>query len=68
MPGAVPRIYNWIEQCNIMRNIGCKGYREAFKVNHPLSLGLNTFNGHVTNKNVADTFNFEYTSIEDALK
>ncbi|MFG1662403.1 alanine dehydrogenase, partial [Staphylococcus epidermidis] len=44
------------------------GYREAFKVNHPLSLGLNTFNGHVTNKNVADTFNFEYTSIEDALK
>ena len=70
MPGAVPRtstigLNNATLPYALLAN---KGYREAFKVNHPLSLGLNTFNGHVTNKNVADTFNFEYTSIEDALK
>ncbi|MDU3969398.1 MAG: alanine dehydrogenase [Staphylococcus epidermidis] len=71
MPGAVPRTSTiglnnaTLPYAQLLAN---KGYREAFKVNHPLSLGLNTFNGHVTNKNVADTFNFEYTSIEDALK
>lgn len=71
MPGAVPRTSTiglnnaTLPYAQLLAN---KGYREAFKVNHPLSLGLNTFNGHVTNKNVADTINFEYTSIEDALK
>ena len=59
MPGAVPRTSTiglnnaTLPYAQLLAN---KGYREAFKVNHPLSLGLNTFNGHVTNKNVADTF------------
>ena len=44
------------------------GYREAFKANHALSLGLNTYKGHVTHKGVAEAFGLEYTSVEDALK
>nr|MDK7245712.1 alanine dehydrogenase [Staphylococcus lugdunensis] len=38
------------------------------KANHPLSQGLNTYKGHVTNKGVAEAFNLEYLSVEDALK
>ena len=45
-----------------------KGYKEAFKANQPLSLGLNTYKGYVTNKGVAEAFDLTYTSIEDALK
>ncbi len=45
-----------------------KGYREAFKSNQPLSLGLNTYKGHVTNKGVAEAFEMEYKSVEEALQ
>ena len=46
MPGAVPRTSTiglnnaTLPYAQLLAN---KGYREAFKVNHPLSLGLNTF-------------------------
>ena len=52
----------------LMRNYASKGYREAFKANRALSLGLNTYKGHVTHKGVAEAFGLEYTSVEDALK
>lgn len=70
MPGAVPRTSTLalnnatLPFAQILAN---KGYREAFKSNHALSLGLNTYKGHVTNKGVAEAFNLEYTSVEDAL-
>ena len=49
MPGAVPRTSTiglnnaTLPYAQLLAN---KGYREAFKVNQPLSLGLKTFNEH----------------------
>ncbi|ADC87312.1 MULTISPECIES: alanine dehydrogenase [Staphylococcus] len=71
MPGAVPRTSTialnnaTLPYAQLLAN---KGYKEAFKANHPLSQGLNTYKGHVTNKGVAEAFNLEYLSVEDALK
>ncbi|WP_145400179.1 Rossmann-fold NAD(P)-binding domain-containing protein [Staphylococcus epidermidis] len=45
-----------------------KPYPQPFKLNHPLSLPLNTFNPHLTNNNLAHTFNFQYTSIQHPFK
>ncbi|MDN8921167.1 alanine dehydrogenase, partial [Staphylococcus aureus] len=45
-----------------------KWYRVAFKSNQPLSLGLNTYKGHVTNKVVAEAFEMEYKSVEESLQ
>lgn len=71
MPGAVPRTSTialnnaTLPYAQLLAN---KGYKEAFKANEPLSLGLNTYKGYVTNKGVAESFDLTYTSIEDALK
>lgn len=70
MPGAVPRtstiaLNNATSRYALL--LANKGYKEAFKANHALSLGLNTYKGHVTNKGVAEAFNLEYKSVEDAL-
>ncbi|ARB77571.1 MULTISPECIES: alanine dehydrogenase [Staphylococcus] len=71
MPGAVPRTSTialnnaTLPYAQLLAN---KGYKEAFKANQPLSQGLNTYKGHVTNKGVAEAFNLEYLSVEDALK
>jgi len=71
MPGAVPRTSTLalnnatLPFAQILAN---KGYREAFKSNHALSLGLNTYKGHVTHQGVAEAFNMKYTTVEDALK
>lgn len=71
MPGAVPRT-STIALNNATlpyaQLLASKGYREAFKANHALSLGLNTYKGHVTHKGVAEAFGLEYTSVEDVLK
>jgi len=70
MPGAVPRTSTLAlnnATLPFAQTLANKGYREAFKSNHALSLGLNTYKGHVTNKGVAEAFNLEYTSVEDAL-
>lgn len=71
MPGAVPRtstlaLNNATLPYALM--LANKGYREAFKSNQPLSLGLNTYKGHVTNKGVAEAFEMEYKSVEEALQ
>lgn len=71
MPGAVPRTSTLAlnnATLPFAQTLANKGYREAFKSNHALSLGLNTYKGHVTNKGVAEAFNLEYTSVEDALE
>ncbi|HCY9826392.1 TPA: alanine dehydrogenase [Staphylococcus aureus] len=71
IPGAVPRtstlaLNNATLPYALM--LANKGYREAFKSNQPLSVGLNTYKGHVTNKGVAEAFEMEYKSVEEALQ
>ncbi len=71
MPGAVPRTSTLgLNNATLpyAQLLAKKGYQNAFKANHALSLGLNTYKGHVTNKNVAEAFNLNYISIEDALR
>lgn len=71
MPGAVPRTSTLAlnnATLPFAQTLGNKGYKEAFKSNHALSLGLNTYKGHVTHQGVAEAFDMPYTSIEDALK
>ncbi|EKU50215.1 alanine dehydrogenase [Staphylococcus massiliensis] len=70
MPGAVPRT-STIALNNATLpyavQLANKGYRQALKDNQPLSLGLNTFEGQVTNKAVAETFGYEYKPVFEVL-
>ncbi|NSW92843.1 MAG: alanine dehydrogenase, partial [Firmicutes bacterium] len=47
--------------------IADKGAEKALKENSALMHGLNTYNGCVTCKGVADTFNLEYVSADKCL-
>ncbi|MBF2779783.1 alanine dehydrogenase [Staphylococcus saprophyticus] len=71
MPGAVPRT-STIALNNAtlpyVQQLASKGYLKAVQDNHALSLGLNTINGELTNKGVAEALNLSYTDIESALK
>ena len=71
MPGAVPRT-STIALNNATlpyaQQLASKGYLKAVQDNHALSLGLNTINGELTNKGVAEALNLSYTDIESALK
>jgi alanine dehydrogenase len=71
MPGAVPRT-STIALNNATlpyaQQLASKGYLKALQDNHALSLGLNTINGELTNKGVAEALNLSYTDIESALK
>lgn len=71
MPGAVPRtstlaLNNATLPYALM--LANKGFREAFKSNQPLSLGLNTYKGYVTNKGVAEAFGIAYKTVDEALR
>lgn len=71
MPGAVPRtstigLNNATLPCALQ--LANKGYKQALTDNVPLSQGLNTYNGLVTNKAVAEAFNKEFTPVADVLK
>lgn len=67
MPGAVPRT-STIALTNVTVpyavQIANYGFRKAIKLNSSLLKGMNTLNGFVTYKAVADAHNLEY---EDAL-
>jgi len=71
MPGAVPRT-STIALNNATlpyaQQIAGKGYLKALQDNEALSLGLNTINGELTNKGVAEALKLSYTDIESALK
>ncbi|MEB6067079.1 alanine dehydrogenase [Staphylococcus arlettae] len=71
MPGAVPRT-STIALNNATLpyaiQIANKGYLKALQDNEPLSLGLNTVNGKLTNKGVGESLNIPYTSIAEQLK
>lgn len=71
MPGAVPRTSTiGLNNATLpyALQLANKGYQRALIENEPLSHGLNVFAGQITNKAVADAFNYTYTSVCDALK
>ena len=71
MPGAVPRTSTiGLNNATLpyALQLANKGYQRALIENEPLSHGLNVFAGQITNKAVADAFNYSYTSVSDALK
>ncbi|MGJ7588168.1 alanine dehydrogenase [Staphylococcus shinii] len=71
MPGAVPRT-STIALNNATlpyaQQIAGKGYLKALQDNEALSLGLNTINGELTNKGVAEALKLSYTDIKSTLK
>ncbi|MBZ8174894.1 alanine dehydrogenase [Staphylococcus delphini] len=70
MPGAVPRTSTiGLNNATLpyALQLANKGYQRALTENVPLSHGLNVFNGYVTNKAVAEAFNYEYTPVTQVL-
>lgn len=70
MPGAVPRTSTiGLNNATLPYaiQIANKGYQRALTENVPLSHGLNVFNGYVTNKAVAEAFDYEYTPVTQIL-
>ena len=64
MPGAVPRTAS-IGLTNATvpyaLQLANKGYKQAAKENEALRKGINVLQGKVTNKGVAEAFNYDYT-------
>lgn len=70
MPGAVPttstRALTNATMSYVLK-VADQGWREAMKKDTGLARGLNTFDGHVTNANVAEAFNLDFTAPEKVL-
>lgn len=68
MPGAVPRT-STIALTNATLKYGLqiagKGLEQACKENDVIYSGINTYDGKLTCKNVADSFNVEHTEIKE---
>lgn len=68
MPGAVPRT-STIALTNATLKFGLqiagKGLEQACKENDVIYSGINTYDGKLTCKNVADSFNVEHTEIKE---
>lgn len=67
IPSAVPKTASFAYSYAIypyLKSLGEKGIIESIKENPDLSNGVATFNGTITNEDVAKTFNQEYTQIE----
>ncbi|MDR7869510.1 MAG: alanine dehydrogenase [Tissierellaceae bacterium] len=70
IPGAVPQTATFALTNNTIPyvlRIANKGWKNALKDDPALAKGANVVNGKITYKAVSDTFNFEYTPIEDLL-
>jgi len=71
IPGAVPRTSTFA-LTNVTTpyalQIAKKGYQKACLENEAILKGLNTLDGHVTYRAVANAFNMEYTNPLDLLK
>jgi alanine dehydrogenase len=71
MPGAVPHTSTYA-----MTNVTLpyavalanKGWRQALSEDRPLALGLNTFDGRVTNAPVAEAHGMEHLDIDQVLR
>lgn len=70
MPGAVPYT-STLALTNATIKYGLKiatlGLKEALKEDEGLAIGLNTYNGKVTNENVAKALNKKYVPVLDAF-
>lgn len=70
IPGSVARtstIALTNETIKYLSNIVDKGIVDAIKADSSLALGVNTFNGHVTNKGVAQALNMEYVELPSLI-
>ena len=70
IPGAVPQTATLALTNNTISyalKIANKGWKKALKEDASLAKGANVVNGKITYKGVAETFNLEYTPIEDLL-
>ena len=70
MPGAVPRT-STIALTNATIKYGLEiaasGLEDACKKDHAVAMGVNCYMGKLTNKNVADAHNYEYTDLQDLI-
>ncbi len=70
MPGAVPRT-STIGLTNatvpFALQIANKGFKKAAEENEALSKGINTLDGKVTNKGVAEAFDYPYVPLKDLI-
>lgn len=67
IPSAVPKTASYAYSYAMypyLKALGEKGIIESIKENQDLSNGVATFNGVITNEDVAKTFKQEYTQIE----
>ena len=67
IPSMVPKTSSYAYSYAMypyLKALGEVGVIEAIKENQDLSNGVNTFNGEITNPNVAQSLNLEYTQIE----
>lgn len=71
MPGAVPRT-STIALTNVSTNyaleIADKGFIDAAKTNSTIRTGVNVYQGHITNKPVAEAQDKEYVPVENLLR
>jgi alanine dehydrogenase len=71
MPGAVPRTSTYALSNATLPyavRLAHLGPLAACKADPALALGINTYNGHLTYKAVADAFGLPYTPLETLLK
>ena len=70
MPGAVPHTSTYA-LTNVTLpyavELADRGWRDALRANHPLALGLNTHDGQVTYRPVAEAHGMESVELEDVL-
>ncbi|UZK64240.1 alanine dehydrogenase [Mycoplasma mycoides subsp. capri] len=70
IPGSVPRT-STIALTNAtltyVVEIASKGWKKAIQDNSALKLGVQTVNGKLVYKNVADSLNIQYTEIDNAI-
>ena len=70
MPGAVPRT-STIALTNATIKYGLEiaasGLEDACKKDNAVAMGVNCYMGKLTNKNVADAHNYEYTDLQDLI-
>ncbi len=71
MPGAYPRTATEALSESLfpylLKLISDEDLIEVLKKNVPLRRGVNVFKGNITIKEIADTFSFPHTPIEDFL-
>lgn len=70
MPGAVPRTSTFALNNATMQfalELADKGFRKAVRDNADLMEGVNTYDGHITCRPVAESQNADYTPLADLL-